>query len=252
MSNRRFLKRKNNPKKKRKKEIDLGLNTEIIKPPKKINANWYTETYTVKHTPPLKFIKDYDNPDNFDLIYFTHEKSNNGTLFSCGSSKSKVKEKDLPYWYSEAVIYGHRGWINMKKIKDMFYIPNNHINGLFRDDFLLIKFNGKFDDKTNGSLLTNIDYDISLSGLNIMYVIAYAQVLKLELPIEECYRKMIKKIEIYNQNHIDDNEYMSVSDFISTYNNQLEIIKEKINAKTNGQQFMIWDWNTNNVDIINN
>jgi hypothetical protein len=69
-------------------------------------------------------------------------RNQDGTLFS-GHQKTKILPPDLPEWYVRGRYSGCWGYLSVKGITDLQYVPNNHINHFLKDDFLYIAYGDK-------------------------------------------------------------------------------------------------------------
>lgn len=69
-----------------------------------------------------------------------------GTLFS-GNYPTKIIPSMLPEWYARGRYYKRWGYLSVKGITDLKYIPNRFTNHFLKDDFLLISYGGKLVEK---------------------------------------------------------------------------------------------------------
>jgi len=69
-----------------------------------------------------------------------------GTLFS-GNYPTKIIPSMLPEWYARGRYYKRWGYLSVKGITDLKYIPNQFTNHFLKDDFLLISYGGKLVEK---------------------------------------------------------------------------------------------------------
>ena len=69
-----------------------------------------------------------------------------GTLFS-GNYPTKIIHSMLPEWYARGRYYKRWGYLSVKGITDLKYIPNRFTNHFLKDDFLLISYGGKLVEK---------------------------------------------------------------------------------------------------------
>lgn len=60
--------------------------------------------------------------------------SSDGTLFS-GQRRTKIYEYELPEWYLRGTFYRKEGYLSVRGITDLLYVPNMHINHFLRDDY---------------------------------------------------------------------------------------------------------------------
>ena len=81
-----------------------------------------------------------------------------GTLFS-GNYPTKIIPSMLPEWYARGRYYKRWGYLSVKGITDMKYIPNRFTNHFLKDDFLLISYGGTLVEKEapRGSTLDRYD-----------------------------------------------------------------------------------------------
>ena len=81
-----------------------------------------------------------------------------GTLFS-GNYSTKIIPSMLPEWYARGRYYKRWGYLSVKGITDMKYIPNRFTNHFLKDDFLLISYGGTLVEKEapRGSTLDRYD-----------------------------------------------------------------------------------------------
>jgi len=89
-----------------------------------------------------------------ELFYFENhkpriKKNRDGTLFS-GHCKTKIIPAMLPEWYVYGRYYKLWGYMSVKGITDMKYIPNRHTNHYLKDDCLLISYGDKIVEIENG------------------------------------------------------------------------------------------------------
>ena len=75
----------------------------------------------------------------------THS-NRDGTLFS-GNYSTKIIPSMLPEWYARGRYYKRWGYLSVKGITDMKYIPNRFTNHFLKDDFLLISYGGTLVEK---------------------------------------------------------------------------------------------------------
>jgi len=75
-------------------------------------------------------------------------RNEDGTLFS-GPYRTKIKPEDLPEWYLYGRYYKRFGYMSVKGITDMVYIPSRFSNHYLKDDCLLIAYGGKITEKEN-------------------------------------------------------------------------------------------------------
>lgn len=87
----------------------------------------------------------------------THS-NRDGTLFS-GNYSTKIIPSMLPEWYARGRYYKRWGYLSVKGITDMKYIPNRFTNHFLKDDFLLISYGGTLVEKEapRGSTLDRYD-----------------------------------------------------------------------------------------------
>ena len=69
-----------------------------------------------------------------------------GTLFS-GNYPTKIIPSMLPEWYARGRYYKRWGYLSVKGITDLKYIPNRFTNHFLKDDFLLISYGGILVEK---------------------------------------------------------------------------------------------------------
>lgn len=81
-----------------------------------------------------------------------------GTLFS-GNYPTKIIPSMLPEWYARGRYYKRWGYLSVKGITDLKYIPNRFTNHFLKDDFLLISYGGRIIEKDapRGSTLDRYD-----------------------------------------------------------------------------------------------
>ncbi len=81
-----------------------------------------------------------------------------GTLFS-GDYPTKIIPQMLPEWYVHGRYYKRWGYLSVKGITDLKYIPNCFTNHFLKDDFLLISYGGRIVEKETprGSTLDKYD-----------------------------------------------------------------------------------------------
>jgi len=97
---------------------------------KKINASYYAEE-----------LRKYDKKKK------TFYKVKNGDfLYSKGRYRTKITAKDLPDDYIRGMFSKYvYGYLRTSGVTDLYYLPNHHSNHILKDDFLFIKYDGKFD-----------------------------------------------------------------------------------------------------------
>ena len=89
----------------------------------RVTAHLYTETKTVLRN------------HKYEMIY-----GEDGTLFSQGRHKTKLRPSDLPEWYVRGRYYKHFGYLSAKGVRHLYYRPNLFTNHMFKDDFLFISY----------------------------------------------------------------------------------------------------------------
>ena len=87
------------------------------------------------------------------LCYITNE---DGTLFS-GLHKTKIHPGDLPEWYIYGRYYKCFGYMSVKGITDMVYLPSWFSNHFLKDDCLLVAYGGKIEEKNDGNIYSRLD-----------------------------------------------------------------------------------------------
>lgn len=100
-----------------------------------------------------------------------------GTLFS-GNYPTKIIHSMLPEWYARGRYYKRWGYLSVKGITDLKYIPNRFTNHFLKDDFLLISYGGKLVEKDapRGSTLDRYDgVDEYVFGNEILTVLKGAR-----------------------------------------------------------------------------
>lgn len=100
-----------------------------------------------------------------------------GTLFS-GNYPTKIIPSMLPKWYARGRYYKRWGYLSVKGITDLKYIPNRFTNHFLKDDFLLISYGGKLVEKDapRGSTLDRYDgVDEYVFGNEILTVLKGAR-----------------------------------------------------------------------------
>ncbi len=100
-----------------------------------------------------------------------------GTLFS-GNYHTKIIPPMLPEWYAYGRYYKRWGYLSVKGITDMKYIPSYFTNHFLKDDFLLISYGGHIVEKEApcGSILDKYDgIDEFVFGGEILTVLKGAQ-----------------------------------------------------------------------------
>ena len=100
-----------------------------------------------------------------------------GTLFS-GNYPTKIIPSMLPEWYARGRYYKRWGYLSVKGITDLKYIPNRFTNHFLKDDFLLISYGGKLVEKDapRGSTLDRYDgVDEYVFGNEILTVLKGAR-----------------------------------------------------------------------------
>jgi len=79
------------------------------------------------------------------IVYRNHswgyEKNADGALFS-GHHRTKIMAKDLPEWYIFGRYYKCWGYLSVKGITDLVYVPNMTFNHFLKDDYLFIAYGG--------------------------------------------------------------------------------------------------------------
>ena len=100
-----------------------------------------------------------------------------GTLFS-GNYPTKIIHSMLPEWSARGRYYKRWGYLSVKGITDLIYIPNRFTNHFLKDDFLLISYGGKLVEKDapRGSTLDRYDgVDEYVFGNEILTVLKGAR-----------------------------------------------------------------------------
>lgn len=100
-----------------------------------------------------------------------------GTLFS-GNYPTKIIPSMLPEWYARGRYYKRWGYLSVKGITDLKYIPNRFTNHFLKDDFLLISYGGELVEKDapRGSTLDRYDgVDEYVFGNEILTVLKGAR-----------------------------------------------------------------------------
>ena len=100
-----------------------------------------------------------------------------GTLFS-GNYPTKIIPSMLPEWYARGRYYKRWGYLSVKGITDLKYIPNRFTNHFLKDDFLLISYGGRIVEKDapRGSTLDRYDgVDEYVFGNEILTVLKGAR-----------------------------------------------------------------------------
>jgi len=100
-----------------------------------------------------------------------------GYLFSNGIYFTKIRPEDLPESYVEGVYYGYnKGFLNAAGVKDLLYVPNYHVNHMFKDDFLYISYDEPLFLNPNRGLGERVlGYDEYVWGYNIVHFLKAAE-----------------------------------------------------------------------------
>lgn len=105
-------------------------------------------------------------------------RSQDGTLFS-GPHRTKIKDEDLPPWYIFGRYYKLFGYMSVKGITDMRYIPNKVFNHFLKDDCLLISYGGVISEVEGGGNKLLLDrysgYDEIIWGNEIISILKGAR-----------------------------------------------------------------------------
>lgn len=128
-----------------------------------------------------------------------------GTLFS-GNYPTKILPSMLPEWYARGRYYKRWGYLSVKGITDMIYIPNRFTNHFLKDDFLLLSYGGKLTPKANtqGSVLDKYDgVDEFVFGNDILTVLKGAREFS-DYDISPIIEQLKDKVEMLAEKYPED------------------------------------------------
>ena len=131
--------------------------------------------------------------------------SSDGTLFS-GQRRTKIYEYELPEWYLRGTFYRREGYLSVKGITDLLYVPNMHINHFLRDDYLLIAYGGKItpnNDFETYPYEKYLGYDERVWGGEILDVLKGARKYS-DMDIAPIIEQIKKKQQCFKENHPRD------------------------------------------------
>lgn len=128
-----------------------------------------------------------------------------GTLFS-GNYPTKIIPSMLPEWYARGRYYKRWGYLSVKGITDLKYIPNRFTNHFLKDDFLLISYGGKLVEKDapRGCTLDRYDgVDEYVFGNEILTVLKGAREVS-NYDISPIIGQIKDKVEMLAEKYPDD------------------------------------------------
>lgn len=92
-----------------------------------------------------------------------------GHLLAYGKYRTKIFPRDLPEWYVGGYMYKRHGYISAKGVKYLHYKPNYLFNHMYKDDILLISYDGPITPtRTDDGFEWFEGYEHQLSGLVIL------------------------------------------------------------------------------------
>lgn len=128
-----------------------------------------------------------------------------GTLFS-GNYPTKIIPPMLPEWYARGRYYKRWGYLSVKGITDLKYIPNRFTNHFLKDDFLLISYGGRIVEKDapRGSTLDRYDgVDEYVFGNEILTVLKGARAFS-NYDISPIIEQIKDKVEMLAEKYPED------------------------------------------------
>lgn len=141
-----------------------------------------------------------------------------GTLFA-GKYRTKIIPTMLPEWYVRGRFYKCWGYMSVKGITDMKYIPNHFTDHFLKDDFLLISYGGKIVEKEGGTG-THIEkhdgVDEYVFGHEILRVLKGAREFS-NIDIAPFIAQIKKKIEWLEEAYPDSNDAQKGKEDLDRY-----------------------------------
>ena len=142
-----------------------------------------------------------------------HVVSPEGYLFAQGRYLTKIKESDLPPWFIRCYIHRQYGWLDTKRIFDLLYKPNMHVNHAFKDDFLYISYTpGQKIVHDPSSIAGYTGYDEVIWGHCITDVVRAAKQ-NAGFDTSKIEQQIIDKLAWFKEAYPDDYKY-EVGDWI--------------------------------------
>lgn len=115
----------------------------------------------------LYFLHDFKRIDGA----FRYVGSKDGTLLSVTFGRTKLYASELPEWFVYGRYYKRFGYLSVKGIKALKYVPNMHTNHFLKDDRLMISYG-----KQQIELDDDEKYDTWVWGTEILDVLKGAQI----------------------------------------------------------------------------
>ena len=204
---------------------------------KRIKQYWYTTEKYTYHRKPVIFQWANGTTEH----HFTLDSTPDGTLLAMRRYPTKLYPSDLPPTFFHARIHKTWGYVDCSRVSDMAYIPNNWINHLFRDDDLLLLFDGKlFDEevakyqtehreeleKKASSFMLPRDprryvYDLAADGWNIIKIATRVGVFT-GFDTGEIYQQIKDKVKLYSQTHPEEHDCISLEEFEYIWDKSLQ------------------------------
>lgn len=173
-------------------------------------APWYTvERWQKPDTKDADVYEEMFGHRPHKMIY----KSQDGSLFSKGHYRTKIRPNDLAPSFVPARIFKLFGYYDSSAIIGLSYSPNLWINHLFRDDILYLSFNNETVSKDDWE-----SYDILLCGWDIVICLAalktYSSVptRKIGCIVEE----VAEKVRLYRVKHPHEHDCIEENYFWDT------------------------------------